>query len=664
MYQEYRQVQEFMEQASLLEKTSKTMEDIFSLTMERNKKEIAVQYVNIKGKIKKYNYQKMKHNTILFASTISKYLLDKPKHKPIVLKLANNPHWGELFYAILMSGYKPLLVNAKTSKEGTTNLINQSEAVAIITDDVYNYDVIKLSLDDILLNKEKSSFNPSWENEVIFCSSGTTGDVKLMVFNGENLVHQICCSLQMAKTSKDIMYPKKMGKIKILAMIPFHHIFGFVAVFLWYTYYGKTLVFPNSLASNDIRHICQKVGVSHIYSVPLFWDSLALGFERKKELLPEDKKELIEKMIKYNLGQIKEEEIRASIKNIVQKKIQKSLLGNKVRYCISGGGYLTSKTLTTINGLGYPLYNGYGMTEIGVTSVELSYDIKDRLKGSIGKPLHDVKYKIKDDKKEGELLVSSPTIHIKEIINGEIKNTTFDKDGYYATGDIASIDEDGSFYIKGRIKDVIINADGENIYPDEIEIYFKKLPHVVTFSILGVNLKNKEIQDIILVLEVENTISDEELISLNEEIKNIEDKLPHNVHLNDIYLAKKHLPLANNMKVKRFAIKKAIESNNGEYVSINANKQEKHFEDFDELTIKNILQPIKDLVSKVLILPKFKIDDNAHWINELGGDSMNYVELMQEINKKFDIEIPEENYGKLTCINDFVIEVKRLKEKK
>ena len=246
MYQEYRQVQEFMEQASLLEKTSKTIEDIFSLTMERNKKEIAVQYVNNKGKIKKYNYQKMKQNTILFASTISKYLLDKPKHKPIVLKLANNPHWGELFYAILMSGYKPLLVNAKTSKEGTTNLINQSEAVAIITDDVYNYDVIKLSLDDILLNKEKSSFTPSWENEVIFCSSGTTGDVKLMVFNGENLIHQICCSLQMAKTSKDIMYPKKMGKIKILAMIPFHHIFGFVAVFLWYTYYGKTLVFPNS----------------------------------------------------------------------------------------------------------------------------------------------------------------------------------------------------------------------------------------------------------------------------------------------------------------------------------------------------------------------------------------------------------------------------------
>lgn len=664
MYQEYSKVQEFMDQASLLLKTSKTMEDIFSLTMDRNKKEVAVQYVNIKGKIKKYNYQKMKRNTSLFASTISRYLLDKQKHKPIVLKLNNGPHWGELFYAILMSGYKPLLVNAKTSKEGTTNLIKQSGAVAIITDDVYTYDVIKLSLDDILQNKDKSSFTPSWENEVIFCSSGTTGEVKLMVYNGENLVHQICCSLEMAKTSKDIMYPKKMGKIKILAMIPFHHIFGFVAVFLWYTYYGKALVFPKSLASNDIRNICQKVGVSHIYSVPLFWDSLALTFERKKELLPEDKKELLNKMISFNLGEINEQEAGMGAKKIVRNKIQKSLLGNKVRYCISGGGYLTYKTLSTINGLGYPLYNGYGMTEIGVTSVELSSDIKDRLKGSIGKPLHSVKYKIKDNKNEGELLVSSPTIHIKEIINGEIKNTIFDKDGYFATGDIAYKDENEQFYIKGRIKDVIINADGENIYPDEIEIFFNKLPHVLNLSILGVNLKSKENQDIVLVLEVENTISDEELISLREEIKNIENKLPHNVYLNDIYLAKKHLPLANNMKVKRFAIKKAIESNNGEYISINLNNQEKHFEGFDEETINNILQPIKDLVSKVLILPKFKIEDNAHWINELGGDSMNYVELMQEINEKFDIEIPEENYGKLTCINDFVVEVKRLKEKK
>ncbi len=664
MYQDYNKVQEFMEQASLLLKTSKTMEDIFTMTMDRNKKEIAVQYVNNKGKIKKYNYQKMKQNAILFASTISRFLSIKEKHKPIVLKLNNSPHWGEIFYAILMSGYKPLLINAKTSKEGTFNLINQSGAVAIITDDVYIYDVIKLSLDDILQNNEKTSFKPNWENEVIFCSSGTTGDVKLMVYNGENLVHQICCSLDMAKTSKDIMYPKKMGRIKILAMIPFHHIFGFVAVFLWYTYYGKTLVFPKSLASNDIRNICQKVGVSHIYSVPLFWDSLALSFERKKELLPEDKIELLEKMIKFNLGEINEQEAGAAAKKIVKNKIQKSLLGNKVRYCISGGGYLTYKTSAIINGLGYPLYNGYGMSEIGVTSVTLSYDIKDRLKGSIGKPLYGVKYKIRGDEKEGELLVSSPTIHKREIINGEIKDTVLDKEGYFATGDIASYDKDDLFYIKGRIKDVIINADGENIYPDEIEIYFKKLPHVINSTILGVNLKSKEIQDIVLVLEVENTISDEELISLKEEIKDIENKLPHNVRLNDIYLAKKHLPLANNMKVKRFAIKKAIESSNGEYVSFNFNNQEKHFEGFDKETIENILQPIKDLVSKVLILPKFKIDDNAHWINELGGDSMNYVELMQEINEKFDIEIPEENYGKLTCINDFVIEVKRLKEKK
>ena len=66
--------------------------------------------------------------------------------------------------------------------------------------------------------------------------------------------------------------------------------------------------------------------------------------------------------------------------------------------------------------------------------------------------------------------------------------------------------------------------------------------------------------------------------------------------------------------------------------------------------------------AKVLVLPTFKIDDEDHWINDLGGDSMNYVELVQEIDHEFNIEIEEEKYGVLTCVNDFVEEIARLKK--
>ena len=474
----------FLATASDLMNTSKRMEDIFYMLMKRNVRKIAVEYVNAKGKIKHYRYNKMRSHTYELASVLSQYLIQQPKNRPIILKMANSPHWCEMFWAILMCGYKPLLIDAKTSKEGTIHVAEMSKAKAVITDDNYLYEKLtKISVDDLMAEKSRYSFTPTWENEVIFSSSGTTGDVKLMVFNGENLCNQICASLDMGKTTTDIMYPDKMGKVKILAMIPFHHIFGFVAVFLWYTFYGKTLVFPASNAPSDIQYICQKTGITHVYSVPLFWDSLALTITRKAALEGPQKAELLDKMIGYNTGKIDKNQAGIAASRAARDVVQNKLLGNKVRFCISGGGFLSRETLTQINGLGYNLYDGYGMTEIGVTSVELSPIVEVRLKGRIGKPLHGVEYKIDGDAQSGELLVKSPTVHVREIINGKEQPATLTEDGYFRTGDIAEKDATGGYYLKGRIKDIIINPDGENIFPDELEIYFKDLPCVTHLCI-------------------------------------------------------------------------------------------------------------------------------------------------------------------------------------
>ena len=529
-----------------------------------------------------------------------------------------------------------------------------------ISDDNHEYTLNKVRVDNILQNAKEQMTNPSWADEVIFSSSGTTGDAKLMVFNGENFVNQVCCSLDMPNESMDIMYPKKYGKIKILAMIPFHHIFGFVAVFLWYTFYGTTLVFPKSNTPSDLLMICQKVGITHVYSVPLFWDSLALSIKRKFALQSPDKQKLLEKMMAYNLGEMSAEEAGFASKKIVNDKVKGNILGKHVRYCISGGGYLSNETLRAINGLGYPLYNGYGMTEIGVTSVELSADVKQRLLGYIGKPLHGVEYKVSEE--NNELLVKSPTIHIREIIAGVEKETVLDK-GYFHTGDIVNKESTG-YVMKGRMKDVIINANGENIFPDELEIYFKDLPSVTNLSVLGVINKDKALrEDIVLVLELDDKTDEEALKEIEKTVKEI--KLPHDTKIDNIYLAKNRLPMANNMKVKRFAIKKEIENGSNKYVLINQKKVSSKVRKFSKETLENVLPKVRALFSKILVLPAFKIDDEDHWINDLGGDSMNYVELVQEIDREFDIEVPEEQYGKLTCVNDFVEEIARiLKEKK
>ena len=651
-------ITQYVLSAADLLKTSRHFVNIYQQLMHQNKKNVYAEYSGLNNRIKKYKYSKMDQNVKKYALYLSNKIKKEGTNR-VVLKVANCPSWGEIFWALLMAGFVPVLVDAKLPRENVINLANQAKAIAIIADDNHEYTLNKVRLDNILQNAKEEMSNPSWADEVIFSSSGTTGDAKLMVFNGENFVNQICCSLKMTEESLDIMYPKKVGQIKILAMIPFHHIFGFVAVFLWYTFYGTTLVFPKSNTPSDLLSICQKTGITHVYSVPLFWDSLALSIKRKFAMQSEDKQKLLEKMMAYNLGEMDAQEAGFASKKIVADKIKSMILGKHVRYCISGGGYLSNETSRAINGLGYPLYNGYGMTEVGVTSVELSPDVKQRLLGYIGKPLNGVEYKVNEA--DNELLIKSPTIHIREIIAGVEKETVLDN-GYFHTGDIVNKCETG-YMMKGRMKDVIINANGENIFPDELEIYFKDLENVTNLSVLGVVNKDKALrEDIVLVLELDDKTSEEALKELEKTIKGI--KLPHDTKIDAIYLAKNRLPMANNMKVKRFAIKKEIENGSNKYVLINSKKVSSKTRKLSEEALTKILPPVRELFSKILVLPTFKIDDEDHWINDLGGDSMNYVELVQEVDRYFDIEVPEEMYGKLTCVNDFVEEIARLLKQK
>lgn len=649
-------VTSFLYKAANLLNTKQQFSDIYNEIFASNQKQIYAEYFDVNNKTKKYRYRDMQSNIKKYAQYFVTHIEKKDTNR-VILKLSNCPTWGEVFWGLLMSGFVPILLDARLGYDNTINVAKQSKAIAIVTDDINQYELTKIKLISILQDAKELLANPIWADEVMFSSSGTTGEAKLMVFKGANFVNQICCSLDMGNTSVDIMYPQKYGRIKILAMVPFHHIFGFVAVFLWYTFYGTTLVFPKSNTPTDLLSVCQKAGVTHVYSVPLFWDSLSQSVKRKFALQSAEKQALLEKMIAYNLKEINAKEAGFASKKIVNNKVKKVILGKKVTYCISGGGYLSLDTLKTVNGLGYPLYNGYGITEVGVTSVELSPDVKQRLLGYIGKPLHGVTYKV--DPKTNELLIKSPTIHVREIIGGVEKDTVLD-DGYLHTGDIVKEEATG-FIIKGRSKDVIINENGENIFPDELEIFFKGLQDVTNLCVLGVTNPNNALhEDIVLVLEFSDNANEDSLGKLEKQIR--ATVLPHNAKISRIYFAKNHLPLANNMKVKRFMIKKDIENGSTNYLELNSKKEKKSAVKFPQEVVDNIVPKVINIFSKTVYLPTFKINDEDHWIDDLGGDSMNYVEMVQRINQEFNVEIKEEKYGLLTCVNDFVAEIVELKK--
>ena len=656
-----KECQKFIDSALDLQKSNMRFEDIFKYIITKRALDKAVLYFDEDNKLRSYNYKTYGEYAYSLARHLASALKDIHPNAPVGLKMRNTPNWPLLFWAILMNGHPVLLIDARLEHANTENLLAQAKAEAIVVNEFDPYSVLSLRLNEIQKSPEVDSFAPHWADEAMFCSSGTTGDIKIMVMPGKAICNQIIASHNMPLESTTIMHP---GKINILAMLPLHHIFGFSAVLMWYSFYGKTLVYPAGMSAGDLKNACKKGKCTHIFSVPLVWDSVAQGLKRSMEMANKRTEKLFNKIMGYNLGELtkKEAGILASSK-FMTKFVQRKLFGSQVQFCISGGGYLNADTAKTINGVGYPLYNGFGMTEAGICSVELSKDVKTRLKCSIGHSLYGIEYKLKKDeegKKQGELMIKSELLHSEEIIGGVRKKAEYE-DGFMATGDIAEIGEDGRVYIKGRLKDTIIGANGENIFPDEIETYFQQIPGVEHVCVFGYSRGMDE--RIILVTELSNTVASDEFPEIKKKLDEINDKIPSGKKVSEFYVYKKVIPISNSMKAKRFAVKKDFSEHPENFVDfIQRQKTVVSFEGFDSKEVEETIKTVKKVFAKTLLLPDYKIANEAIWNVELGGDSMSYIQMIQDLEITFSITIPTELYGKLGTVNDFAFQVLTLKK--
>lgn len=656
------QVKECIDRAVKVAATGQNMRDIYNGIVSNDPRSLSSISFDEAGKMIKTTYANFKDQVFVTASRLSKLLSATAPGTIVAIKLKNSPRWPVVFWALLMCGHSPLLIDAKLAKENTDNLLTQAKAKAIITSDEEKFCVPSYRWNDIAAEEADYQFRPDWANHVIFCSSGTTGDAKMMVYTGKNLVNQILAAIDIDKSNLDIIHP---GKIRNFAMLPFHHIFGFGAVYLWYAFYGKTHVYPASQSVQDMLYAIKKAKCTHIYSVPLLWDKIAQNVNVTIASMKHGFSDVFSRMIAYNTGKISKKEAGLGANKHINAMLKKKVLGKNVEFCISGGGFLSPKTQYSINGLGYPLYNGYGMTEIGIACVELSPDVDVRLRGSIGKPFHGYEFRIVDADGNvndnpvatGELQIKSPVVHNREIIGGVMKYVSF-KDGFFPTGDIAYRNEEGQYFLRGRIKDTIILSNGENVYPDEIESYFKDVRNLNNVVCLGAKLPGEDEEKIVLVCEVDNSVTPETLLKIHDDIKAINATLPSEKKVQQVLINKRPLPLSGSMKVKRFMIKKAIEDGSADYIGFNSKKKKAvSFDGFDQKLVNETVARVTKVFAKVLALPEFKIEPDADWGKDLGGDSMSYIDMAQTLNREFKVDIPEELWGQLMTVNDFAKEI-------
>lgn len=384
-----------------------------------------------------------------------------------------------------------------------------------------------------------SQVNPDEMNIMLF-TSGTTSESKVVALSHKNL----CSNLMDIATVLDID-----STDRILSFLPLHHVFECTVGFLFSLYRGCQTSF-----CDGIRHILENLNeyqITFASFVPAIYENTYKNIIKKLE--KDGKLEKVRKLEeKYKDSSMQEK--KKAFEEIHQ------IFGGHIKLFISGAAALDKNVENAFRNWGINLCQGYGLTETSpVIGVESNSEFKV---GSIGKALPHVKAKIENANEEGigELVVKGPNIMLGYYKNEEATKEVLVNDWFY-TGDLASIDEEGYIFIKGRKKSVIVLKNGKNIFPEEMENLVNRIEGVKESFIFGKSTKKdkddikihvKIVYDKDIVKNAYKVNTDKEIYdALNKRIKEINKTMPPYKAIRGIVLTETPLIKTTTSKIKR-----------------------------------------------------------------------------------------------------------------
>ena len=617
------------ERFSLLSQAEPNLKSVFEIIHDQGERFFTEYYESFS--LRNVSYKEFKS----YVKKTASYLEDnslKPNHEYVGLLMDNSLNWVSVFWAILMLGGKPVLLNKKLPLN-----INQEIAkllkIKYVVSDVHAEDTFDTVLYFENVNKiipEIDDLNEieqeDWEDEIVLSTTATTLNYKICVYKGADIYSAIMNAKCVLKRSK-IVKEHYEERLKVLAFLPFYHIFGLMAAYFWFSIFGRTFVFLKDYSGETILRTIQRHKVTHVFAVPLLWNTIARELKKKIKQLPEKEQKKANKGIKfiYNLQNVFPNYGRRVARKLL-KEVQSQIFGDSIKFCITGGGSIPKETLYIINAIGYPLYNGYGSTEMGITSVELRSKPKYRVLGTVGMPLDSVTYKLEND----ELLIKGSSICFK-IIYKDGREEIVNKDEWYHTGDMFRVTKDGYYYALGRNDDVYVGANGEKINPDEIE------KHVFLTSVVRYCFTTYKGQ-LSLILQLSKQNYTMRANAIVNEVKSCLDLLKQKGYqIEKVYYTFDDIANKEAIKVSRKLLERLIVSNN---------VQLEDFANFSNLVMNkkeelnnDITNRIKKVFSEVLNKDINEIGEESDFFLELGGTSLDYMTLLLKLEQEFDTNI-------------------------
>ena len=420
----------------------------------------------------------------------------KPRDENGAIILSNSPAWEEAYLAQTGTGVSVVPIDPKLHNDEVAYILNNAEVRVVTTDRAHLKMMLTIAKDLPCLRAVVVADGPvnagqtidgrvevvaysdlriagggAWYDAhvaapddvaSILYTSGTTGKPKGAMLTHANFISDIDGAVKTFNANLS-------EKDSIFVVLPLFHAFSFTANFCLHHLLGCKAVFIESLRTiaRDLHD--QKPSV--FCSVPLLCEKLD---EKIEEGLAQSK--LAQFLFKIGL--------RGLVWHMVKLK-----LGGKLRFMVTGGAPCPKKVMEAFRRLHVIFVEGYGLTECApVVSVT---DSACKKIGTIGRPCAGVEIRLADMNEQGvgELQVKGPNVMRGYFKNPDATADTFEDDGkgglWLRTGDLASVDELGYYTIRGRKKALIVNREGKNIYPEEVEIMIAKEPCVQDVVVVG-----------------------------------------------------------------------------------------------------------------------------------------------------------------------------------
>ena len=544
------------------------------------------------------------------------------KNDRVLLWGPNCPQWVLAFFGCLRAGLVVVPLDLRSSPDFVERVASKTRPklafVSRVTPDRPDgFDVPEMLLDQIesesLNMPEPRRVGLDWDDlaEVIF-TSGTTGDPKgVMLSHGNLLANMVSVNEQAPGKPTD----------RLLSLLPLSHMFEQMGGLLVPLRNGSNITYLTSIQPSIIVKTAGERKPTLMLLVPQALSVLMNGIER--EVARQGK----EKVWRWSMAVAQHAPTR--VRRVIFRRVLQRL-GGALEYIFSGGAALDPELGEKWERIGVKISQGYGATEASPVISCHTFERPDFR--SAGPPVPGMDVKVSA---EGELLIRGPNV-TKGYWEAPDRTVEAFEGEWYKTGDLGFIDSEGSVHVKGRKKDMIVLASGQNVYPEDVETVLIKHPDVTDVSVVGLP-KDDGVEVHAVILTEQPDKAADAVAWANRQLAEHQRIRGHTVWPEDDF------PRTHTLKVKKLVVIDRLTS-----ATAASAVDGRHSQDDEEA----VRSPVVALVADIAGVMPTAVEPGLALGDDMGLDSLNRVELLSAIEETIGVYVDESKVTPGTTVSE------------